>query len=75
MGLLQRTICAMEMNYSESSARDGVVRLIRECGMPFVLRRIDGEVKAFPLTLPNLGPVPEGGGQVLWMWGGVDGDA
>lgn len=71
----RRTICAMEMNYSESSARDGVVTLVRMCGKPFVLRRVDGKAKAFPLNLPDLGPVPDGGGQVLWMWGGVDGDA
>jgi len=65
----------MEMNYSESSARDGVVTLVRLCGKPFVLRRVDGKAKAFPLNLPDLGPVPDGGGQVLWLWGGIDVEA
>lgn len=71
----RRSICAMEMNYSESSARDGVVTLVRLCGKPFVLRRVDGKAKAFPLNLPDLGPVPDGGGQVLWLWGGIDVEA
>lgn len=67
----QRSICAMEMNYSESSARDGVVTLVRLCGKAFALRRINGELKVRPLPLPDLGPVPEGGGKVMWLWGGV----
>jgi len=65
----------MHINCSKKNARDGVVTLVRMWGRPFVLRRVEGQPKAFPLTLPDLGPVPEGGGQVLWMWGGVDGDA
>ncbi|HEL5025699.1 TPA: hypothetical protein UOA81_000868 [Stenotrophomonas maltophilia] len=65
----------MDKNCSKKNARDGVVTLVRMCGKPFVLRRVDGKAKAFPLNLPDLGPVPDGGGQVLWMWGGVDGDA
>jgi len=65
----------MDNNNSGMTARNGVVTLVRMCGKPFVLRRVDGRPKAFPLTLPDLGPVPEGGGKVLWMWDGTDGDA
>lgn len=65
---LRRTICAMETNNSGRGAENGVVSLVRMCGKPFVVRRIDGRVKARPLPIPVLGPVPEGGGRVLWMW-------
>jgi len=58
----------METNCSGKTATDRVVTLVRMCGKPFVLRRVDGKPKAFPLPLPDLGPVPEGGGRVLWMW-------
>lgn len=50
-----------------------VVTLVRMCGKPFVLRRVRGKPKAFPLALPDLGQVPEGGGQVLWMWDRLSG--
>jgi len=63
----------METNCSGKTARDGVVTLVRMCGKPFVLRRVDGKPKAFPLALPDLAPPPEGGGQVLWMWDYVSG--
>ena len=62
----------METNESGMTARDGVVTLTRMCGKAFALRREDGKVKARPIPLPDLGPVPVGGGKVLWMWGASD---
>jgi len=61
----------MDKNSAGKSVNN-VVTLVRMCGKPFVLRRVEGRAKAFPLTLPDLGPVPVGGGQVLWMWGAAD---
>ena len=63
----RRKISAMDMNNSGKSVNQ-VVSLVRMCGKPFVLRRVDGKPKAFTLSLPDLGPVPAGGGKVLWMW-------
>lgn len=62
----------MDNNNSGMVARNGVVTLVRMCGKPFVLRRVDGKPKAFPLNVPDLGPVPERGGQVLWIEDYVD---
>lgn len=67
----QRKISAMDMNNSGKSVNQ-VVSLVRMCGKPFLLRRVDGKPKAFPLNVPDLGPVPECGGQVLWMEDYVD---
>lgn len=67
----RRNISAMDMNNSGKSVNQ-VVSLVRMCGKPFVLRRVDGKPKAFPLNVPDLGPVPERGGQVLWMEDYVD---
>jgi len=67
----RRKISAMDMNNSGKSVNQ-VVSLVRMCGKPFVLRRVDGKPKASPLALPDLGPVPAGGGQVLWLWGSAN---
>lgn len=68
----RRTIGAMDTKNSGNLVNK-VVTLVRMRGKPFVLRRVHGKPKASALTLPDLGPVPEGGGQVLWLWGAVDG--
>jgi len=56
----------MDMNNSGKSVNQ-VVSLVRMCGKPFLLRRVDGKPKALPLALPDLGPVPASGGVVLWI--------
>jgi len=70
--VLRRKISAMK-NKSGKTPVNQVVTLVRMCGKPFVLRRVRGKPKAFPLALPDLGPVPEDGGKVLWMWDYVSG--
>ncbi len=66
--MLRRTICAMDKNKSGKPVNQ-VVRLTRHCGKPFVARKINGQWISTPLMRPALGPVPEGGGKVIWIEG------